>query len=55
MYNVYISETIRAITQKCVEAICRFLHVPSNVVIAKIALRDLDLLLEVKNVKFLYH
>ena len=33
---------------------CRFLYLPSNDVIAKIALRDLDLLFEDKNLKCLY-
>ena len=34
--------------QKIVGDICRFWHLPSNGVIAKIILRDLDLLFEVK-------
>ena len=36
------------LSQKCVEDFCRLRHLPSNVVIAKIALCDLYLLFEYK-------
>ena len=44
-----ISETVRAGAQK-VEEVCRFGHLPSIGVIARIRLRDLDLILESKSI-----
>ena len=42
--NLFISETVRANTKKCVGDICKFWHFLSNGVISKITFHDLDLL-----------
>ena len=46
--NVNISETVRTSRKKSWDDFCIFLYFPLHNVIAKIVLRDLDLLFEVK-------
>ena len=51
-FIIFISLKRSKLAQKCLEVFCQILHLQSNGVVAKIALRDRDLLFEYNKLNF---